>query len=225
MVTNFCGDNCIEYFKFWLHTARCPWIDNYIHAKYIYQKLSCYGGIYFAHTGKQGDNFYTINLSIARGLGYYTGIIYETILNDLPNLGSVCSGGRYDNLTQNFSNDKMSGVGASIGLDRLLAGLEELNLITQNTPAEAILIPLNNLQYAYTFAQNLRNLGMKIEVYPEITKPQKAFKYANNKGYKWVIITGENEESTNTASLKDMQSGEQKDQLSLQTLSQIILDS
>ena len=119
----------------------------------------------------------------------------------------------------------MSGVGASIGLDRLLAGLEELNLITQNTPAEAILIPLNNLQYAYTFAQNLRNLGMKIEVYPEITKPQKAFKYANNKGYKWVIITGENEESTNTASLKDMQSGEQKDQLSLQTLSQIILDS
>lgn len=171
------------------------------------------------------QNFYTINLSIARGLGYYTGIIYETILNDLPNLGSVCSGGRYDNLTQNFSNDKMSGVGASIGLDRLLAGLEELNLITQNTPAEAILIPLNNLQYAYTFAQNLRNLGMKIEVYPEITKPQKAFKYANNKGYKWVIITGENEESTNTASLKDMQSGEQKDQLSLQTLSQIILDS
>ncbi len=168
------------------------------------------------------QNFYQINLSIARGLGYYTGIIYETTLDDLPSLGSVCSGGRYDNLTQNFSNDTMSGVGASIGLDRLLAGLEELGLIASNTPAKAILIPLNNLSYAYKVAKNLREYGLKIEVYPELTKPQKAFKYANNKGYNWVIITGESEEASQTASLKNMQSGKQQNQLSLQNIAEIL---
>lgn len=168
------------------------------------------------------QNFYQINLSIARGLGYYTGIIYETTLGDLPSLGSVCSGGRYDNLTQNFSNEKMSGVGASIGLDRLLAGLEELGLITSSTPAKAILIPLDNLQYAYATAKSLRELGIKIEAYPEVIKPQKAFKYANNKGYKWVIITGESEQATHSASLKNMQNGEQQNQLSLEKIADIL---
>lgn len=165
------------------------------------------------------QEFYQINLSIARGLGYYTGIIYETTLDDLPTLGSVCSGGRYDNLTQNFSNDSLSGVGASIGLDRLLAGLEELGLIKGNANvANALLIPLHSLEYGYLAAQNLRNLGLKIEVYPEVVKPKKSFAYANAKGYKYVIVLGEEEEAQKTYSLKDMESGEQKNHLSLESL-------
>lgn len=169
------------------------------------------------------QDFYKINLSIARGLGYYTGIIYETTLNDLPSLGSVCSGGRYDNLTQNFSNEAMSGVGASIGLDRLLAGLLELNLIsTQDNVANALLIPLFSLAPSYQCAKNLRELGVNIEVYPQVTKPKKSFQYANKKGYKWVIILGEDEIKNNNYSLKDMESGEQYSNLSLKEIKEKI---
>ncbi|WP_300706750.1 MULTISPECIES: histidine--tRNA ligase [Helicobacter] len=165
------------------------------------------------------QEFYQINLSIARGLGYYTGIVYETTLNDLPTLGSVCSGGRYDNLTQNFSSDSLSGVGASIGLDRMLAGLEELGLIqTRANVADTLVIPLQSLEYGYFAAQNLRNLGLKIEVYPEIVKPKKSFAYANTKGYKYVIVLGEEEEAQKTYTLKNMESGEQKNHLSLESL-------
>lgn len=170
------------------------------------------------------QEFYQINLSIARGLGYYTGIIYETTLGDLPTLGSVCSGGRYDNLTQNFSSDSLSGVGASIGLDRLLAGLEELGLIKGNANvANALLIPLHSLEYGYFAAQNLRNLGLKIEVYPEIVKPKKSFAYANAKGYKYVIVLGEEEEAQKTYTLKNMESGKQKNHLSLESLVECLL--
>ena len=172
------------------------------------------------------QEFYQINLSIARGLGYYTGIIYETTLDDLPSLGSVCSGGRYDNLTQNFSNDPLSGVGASIGLDRLLAGLEELGLIQSGANvANALLIPLHSLEYGYFAAQNLRNLGLKIEVYPEIVKPKKSFNYANAKGYKYVIVLGEEEEAQKTYSLKSMESGEQKNHLNLESLVELLSKS
>ena len=172
------------------------------------------------------QEFYQINLSIARGLGYYTGIIYETTLDDLPSLGSVCSGGRYDNLTQNFSNDPLSGVGASIGLDRLLAGLEELGLIQSGANvANALLIPLHSLEYGYLAAQNLRNLGLKIEVYPEIVKPKKSFNYANAKGYKYVIVLGEEEEAQKTYSLKSMESGEQKNHLNLESLVELLSKS
>ena len=172
------------------------------------------------------QEFYQINLSIARGLGYYTGIIYETTLDDLPTLGSVCSGGRYDNLTQNFSNDSLSGVGASIGLDRLLAGLEELGLIQSGANvANALLIPLHSLEYGYLVAQKLRNLGLKIEVYPEIVKPKKSFNYANAKGYKYVIVLGEEEEAQKTYSLKSMESGEQKNHLNLESLVELLSKS
>lgn len=165
------------------------------------------------------QEFYQINLSIARGLGYYTGIVYETTFNDLPTLGSVCSGGRYDNLTQNFSSDSLSGVGASIGLDRMLAGLEELGLMQGSANvADALLIPLQSLEYGYFAAQNLRNLGLKIEVYPEIVKPKKSFAYANAKGYKYVIVLGEEEEAQKTYTFKNMESGEQKNHLSLESL-------
>ena len=165
------------------------------------------------------ENFYAINLSIARGLGYYTGIIYETILKDLPSLGSVCSGGRYDKLTQNFTQEELSGVGASIGLDRLLSGLEELKLIdSKDTPANLLIIPLYTLNYAYESAKGLRELGLKVEVYPEITKAKKAFAYANNKNYQWVMVLGEEEQKEQSYSLKNMQSGLQEKYVSLQSV-------
>lgn len=169
------------------------------------------------------QRFFKINLSIARGLGYYTGIVYETTLDDLPNLGSVCSGGRYDNLTQNFSKESLSGVGASIGLDRLLAGLEELKLMESKVSvADALLIPLHSLEYAYTQAQILREKGIKIEVYPELTKPKKSFNYANAKGYKYVLIVGEEEEQNKAISLKNMHTGEQKSSLKMQEILEIL---
>lgn len=152
---------------------------------------------------------YKINLSIARGLGYYTGIIYETTLNNMKEIGSVCSGGRYDNLINNFSNENISGVGASIGLDRLLTGLESLNLITSKNPALAIIIPLSSMNYCYKIADKLRNANINTEVYPEAVKVKKSMQYANNKNYKWVIILGEDEEKTYTATLKNMEDGSQ----------------
>ncbi|TLD86561.1 histidine--tRNA ligase [Helicobacter sp. MIT 05-5294] len=165
------------------------------------------------------QEFYQINLSIARGLGYYTGIIYETTLDDLPSLGSVCSGGRYDNLTQNFSSDSLSGVGASIGLDRMLAGLEELGLVESSANvANALLISLDSLGYGYKVAQDLRKMGLKIEVYPEVVKPKKSFTYANARGYKYVIVLGSEEREKQTYSLKDMESGEQWNHLKLELL-------
>ena len=144
----------------------------------------------------------------------------------MPSLVSVCSCGRYDNLTQNFSNDPLSGVGASIGLDRLLAGLEELGLIQSGANvANALLIPLHSLEYGYLAAQNLRNLGLKIEVYPEIVKPKKSFNYANAKGYKYVIVLGEEEEAQKTYSLKSMESGEQKNHVNLESLVELLSKS
>lgn len=163
-----------------------------------------------------------IDLSIARGLGYYTGIIYETHLSNLKNLGSVCSGGRYDNLTQNFSKELMSGVGASIGLDRLLAGLEELGLINgKKTPADILVISLDNLMYAYKSAKELRDNHIKVEVYPE-SKLKKAMQYANNKGYEWVVILGEEEMKTQSFTLKNFQSGVQHNCIKLKQMLEIL---
>ncbi len=114
---------------------------------------------------------YEIDFSIARGLAYYTGIVYETILNDLPSIGSVCSGGRYDNLTKSFSkNDNMFGVGASIGIDRLIAALEKLKLIeSKNTTADVLVLNIDSrfISNIYRVSEELRENGIKVEVYPK----------------------------------------------------------
>lgn len=159
---------------------------------------------------------YRVNFSIARGLGYYTGIVYETILNRLKSLGSVCSGGRYDNLTQSFCKEKMSGVGASIGLDRLLAGLEELGMLDKkSTPAKVILITTHTeyLPLAYKLAESFRTSRIYTEVYPESSKLKKQFAYANNKGHEFAIIIGEQEFKNRTITLKNMRSGMQLENL------------
>lgn len=160
-----------------------------------------------------GVSEYKINFSIARGLGYYTGIIYETTLKELLSIGSVCSGGRYDHLTQTFSNEEMSGVGASVGLDRLLSALEELGkLSSKDTKAELLCVAMHKayLPLLHQVAQDLRGQGKKVEVYPEITKLKKPFAYADSKGHPYVLIIGEEEAKNGTFSLKNMSSGEQK---------------
>lgn len=155
---------------------------------------------------------YKIDFSIARGLGYYTGIVYETTLDDLPSMGSVCSGGRYDNLTQSFSKEQMSGVGASIGIDRLIAVLEKLELMKgKETTAKVLILNIdkNYIKNIYQLAENLRKQKIKTEVYPDIINMKKQFKYANNKGHNFVIIIGENEIKNGSIVLKNMVTGEQ----------------
>lgn len=165
---------------------------------------------------------YRINFSIARGLGYYTGIVYETTLNRLKSLGSVCSGGRYDDLTRTFSKEKLSGVGASIGIDRLLAGLEELGLLSDKSTNARILISCMDeayFGYAHALAESFRSSNVNTEVYPEASKLKKQFAYAHSKGHEFVIVIGEDEFSTKTITIKNMTSGMQLDRLSfLKTL-------
>ncbi len=153
---------------------------------------------------------FKINFSIARGLGYYTGIVYETTLNRLKSIGSICSGGRYDNLTQSFSKEKLSGVGASIGIDRLVTALMELNLLElKGTIARVLIIAMDKQYFAFAhkIAEALRQSDIRAEVYPDSVKIKKSLSYANVKGHEFSIIIGEDEFNTKTISVKNMTSG------------------
>ncbi len=169
---------------------------------------------------------YQVDFSIARGLGYYTGTVYETVLDDLPSMGSVCSGGRYDNLTQSFSKDEgMSGVGASIGIDRLIAALEKLELIKgKNTTAKVLVLNIDEryLSNIHKVAQDLRLNGINTEVYPDTLKFKKQMKYANSQGHDFVIILGENEVNEGVVTLKNMKSGEQSNVTTVEKMVAII---
>ncbi|TLD99774.1 histidine--tRNA ligase [Helicobacter muridarum] len=166
-----------------------------------------------------------VSFSIARGLGYYTGIVYETTLNRLKNLGSVCSGGRYDNLTQSFSSERLSGVGASIGIDRLIVGMLELGLLDErSTMARVLVISLHMdyLPFAHKVAEVLRQSNIRAEVYPDVTKIKKSLSYANNKGHEFSLIIGEEEFKTMTVTVKNMTSGMQRENISLLNTLQMI---
>lgn len=158
---------------------------------------------------------YRINFAIARGLGYYTGIVYETTLNRQRDLGSVCSGGRYDNLTATFSKEKISGVGASIGIDRLLVAMNSTS--KKQTSARVLLICLEEayFNYAYKIAESFRRSKIPSEVYPNITKIKKPFDYANSKGHEFVVVIGDDEIKTHSITLKNMTSGMQMKGISL----------
>lgn len=137
-----------------------------------------------------------LDLSIARGLDYYTGTIYETFLGDKPEIGSVCSGGRYDNLAGLFTKERLPGIGASLGLDRLLAAMELLGMVeSSSTPAD-IFIPqfdAPRLGDYLRISRVLRAAGLRVEVYPEAKNLGKQLKYADKKGHKLAVIAGENE--------------------------------
>ncbi len=166
-----------------------------------------------------------VNFSIARGLGYYTGIVYETTLNRLKNIGSICSGGRYDNLTQSFSKERLSGVGASIGIDRLITALMELDILKlKETMARVLVISMKSdyFAFAHKIAESLRQSNIMAEVYPDSVKIKKSLGYANAKGHEFSIIIGEEEFNTKTLSVKNMTSGIQLYNVSFLSVLQII---
>jgi len=137
-----------------------------------------------------------LDLAIARGLDYYTGTIYETFLDDLPGIGSVCSGGRYDNLARLFTKQELPGVGASLGLDRLLAAMEELKLLpAAATPAAVFVVQFDTSRLgAYqAMARSLRAAGIGVEVFPEGRKIGQQLQYAEKRGFKAALIAGSTE--------------------------------
>jgi histidyl-tRNA synthetase len=155
-----------------------------------------------------------LDLSIARGLDYYTGTIYETFLGDKPEIGSVCSGGRYDNLAELFTKNRLPGVGASLGLDRLLAAMEMLDMLkTVSTPAQILIacFDASRLNEYLALAARLRKSGFGVEVYPEAKAIGKQLKYASKKGHRFAIIAGANEFDTGVWQVKNLEAREQAD--------------
>ena len=154
-----------------------------------------------------------LDLSIARGLDYYTGTIYETFLTDLPGIGSVCSGGRYDNLANLFTSQSLPGVGASLGLDRLLAAMETLELIDSAATPASVLVTImdaNRLGEYLRIGRKLRAAGIAVEVYSDTKNFRKQMKYANQKGFRLALIAGDEEFANGQWQIKDLQDGEQQ---------------
>ena len=155
-----------------------------------------------------------IDLTIARGLDYYTGTVYETFLNDYRELGSVCSGGRYENLAENYTDKKLPGVGISIGLTRLFYKLQELNLIKaeKKSISDVLIIPMvEDLSVPIKVANTLRSNGINTEVYLNNKKLKAKFKYADKLEIPYVIVIGEDEISKQIVKIKDMKTGEEKE--------------
>ena len=158
------------------------------------------------------DNNYTIDLTIARGLDYYTGTVYETTLNDYPSIGSVCSGGRYDNLAEYYTDRKLPGVGISIGLTRLFYQFEQVGIVkpVNSTPSSLLIVPIvDDLSYPLELASKLRNSGINTEIYLEQKSLKAKLNYANRLGVPYVGIIGETESDERTVTIKNMESGEQ----------------
>lgn len=160
------------------------------------------------------DGRIKIDLSIARGLDYYTGVIFETFLLDLPAIGSVCSGGRYDNLASLYTKQILPGVGGSLGVDRLLAAMEELKhpwMTAGTSPAQVLILQFDaDLLGVYQkIARDLRAAGIATEVYPDAKKLGPQFQYAEKRGYKVGVIAGGNEVAAGTVNVKNLANAEQ----------------
>lgn len=168
------------------------------------------------------ETFYNINLKITRGLDYYTGTVYETMLNAYPTIGSICSGGRYEDLAQNYTKEKLAGVGISIGLTRLFYQLREANLLkmeSSSTTSKVLIIPMNNqcIAYAIELVNNLRKNNIKSELYVETGKLGKKMTYANKIGVPYTIVIGEEEVESKVLSLRNMKTG-LEDKLSVENI-------
>lgn len=159
------------------------------------------------------DGLIVLDLAIARGLDYYTGTVYETFLTDMPKIGSVCSGGRYDNLAGLYTKQSLPGVGASLGLDRLLAALEELKLLkTTATPAPVFIVQFSadRIGEYQAMARRLRALGIGVEVFPDPKKLGQQFQYAEKRGFKIALIAGPDDFAAGTWNVKDLAKREEK---------------
>jgi len=153
------------------------------------------------------DGRIVVDPSIARGLDYYTGIVLESFLDDLPTLGSICSGGRYDNLAGLYTKQALPGVGASLGIDRLLAGLEELGrLRAVETPADVFLVHFDEAHVAdyLRIAAALRADGMAVEFFPEAKKVGQQLKLAAKRGFPAALVIGSDEFKAGTAQFKNL---------------------
>ncbi len=157
---------------------------------------------------------FKVDLTIARGLDYYTGTVYETFLNDYRELGSVCSGGRYENLAEYYTEKSLPGVGISIGLTRLFYKLNELNIIKaeKKSISDVLIIPLTeNLEEPIKLSTEIRKLGVNTEIYLNNKKLKAKFKYADKLEIPYVIVVGDDEIRLNKIKLKNMKTGEEKE--------------
>ena len=153
------------------------------------------------------EKTYMLDPSITRGLDYYTGVVYETFLNELPSIGSVCSGGRYDNLAGLYMKEKLPGVGTSIGLDRLIAGLEQLGRIEKRgsfLDAEVFCSNNADAPYYQKIAAGLRKQGVNVEVYPEAKKMNQQYNVTEAKNVPWGILVSAEDKEKGTFTLKNL---------------------
>ncbi len=168
---------------------------------------------YLGAFGVPEDHF-AVDLTIARGLDYYTGTVYETVLLDHPEVGSVCSGGRYDNLAEYYTEKQLPGVGISIGLTRLFYVLQEQGMLNPDlptAPADVLVLPMtDDLSPAISFATACREAGVRAQLYTEPKKFKAKMNYADRIGVPFVAFLGEDEAANGVVSLKDMASGEQE---------------
>jgi len=167
---------------------------------------------YLAAFGVPEENF-AVDLTIARGLDYYTGTVYETCMLDHPEIGSICSGGRYDNLAEYYIDKQLPGVGISIGLTRLFYVLGEQNMLNANlntAPADVLILPMtDDLAPAITLATELRAQGIRVQLYAEQKKFKAKMSYADKLGIPYAVFLGEDEIAAGTCSVKDLAKGEQ----------------
>ncbi|MBO4853649.1 MAG: histidine--tRNA ligase [Oscillospiraceae bacterium] len=179
---------------------------------------------YLAAFGVPEENF-AVDLTIARGLDYYTGTVYETALLDYPEIGSVCSGGRYDDLAAYYTDRHLPGVGISIGLTRLFYVLQEQGLLNPDAPtapADVLILPMTaDPAPAIALATALRSEGLRVQLYTEAKKFKAKMSYADKLGVPYVVFLGEDEVAQNLISCKDMSSGEQTALPFSQTLARI----
>lgn len=168
---------------------------------------------YLRRFGVAEENF-RIDLTIARGLDYYTGTVFETMLNDYPSMGSICSGGRYDNLADYYTDQKLPGIGISIGLTRLFYQLKENGLVKTGTGslAKVIVIPMgeDDMNEAISVAAKVRASGIPADVYYQQKGMKQKMKYAAKLGIPYAVIIGESERASASVMLKNMETGEQE---------------
>jgi len=158
------------------------------------------------------ESRYAINLSIARGLDYYTGMVYETTLDANPEIGSICSGGRYDDLASHYTKSKLPGVGISIGLTRLFWQLREAGLVQaaeSTVDALVVLLDDDGLDHALALSQRLRAAGLNVETQMEPRKLARQMQYADRAGIRFVVIRGGDEAARGMVAIRDLRRGEQ----------------
>jgi len=169
----------------------------------------------------QVSESFVLDPSITRGLDYYTGVVFESFLGDLPDIGSVCSGGRYNELASLYTRQHLPGVGASVGLDRLMAAMEELGLSGSAAAGASVLVLYLDDALIGTYhaiARDLRAQGFAAEVYPEKKKLAQQFSYAEKRGIRLAVVCGEQEAAAGTVTLKDLTTRESYEGLAASSL-------